>query len=102
MEPLLINSYSTKYTLDSLGLIMDPKYVSLCIFVLLVLHGDTTLAGVFPSLKFYIGSLIYFVYITLLSCYCYKFDVCFIIIKLHCYFLLMCRYIYCRNLQGVC
>uniref|UniRef100_A0A804P222 Knottin scorpion toxin-like domain-containing protein n=2 Tax=Zea mays TaxID=4577 RepID=A0A804P222_MAIZE len=23
---------------------MDPKYVSLCIFVLLVLHGDTTLA----------------------------------------------------------
>jgi hypothetical protein len=53
MEPSLLHSHSTKYILDKLSLtIMDLRYVTLCIFLVLALHGDTTLAGMYPYLKF--------------------------------------------------
>ncbi|AQK82274.1 uncharacterized protein [Zea mays] len=44
MEPSLVHSQVTRYILDILSLIMDPRYVTLFIFLVLALHGDTTLA----------------------------------------------------------
>lgn len=49
MKPSLVHSQVTRYIIDILSLIMDPRYVTLFIFLVLALHGDTTLAGLYPS-----------------------------------------------------
>ncbi|KAJ1273739.1 hypothetical protein BS78_05G007200, partial [Paspalum vaginatum] len=38
------HSLPTKYIVDKFILIMDAKYVAMCFFLVLVLHGDPTLA----------------------------------------------------------
>nr|TKW00390.1 hypothetical protein SEVIR_8G105600v2 [Setaria viridis] len=44
MQSIICHLHRTKYILQNLGSVMDAKYFALCFLLVLVLHGDPTLA----------------------------------------------------------